>query len=84
MIGFAPEWVGSFFSAIALLIGLMLFVATVVLWGRLGGQQGSAAPLERALESLKQRLIQGQITFDEFERQRGQIEARSNSTQHTA
>ena len=84
MDGIARVLDGSLVSTLLLLLGLVLLIATVTVWYMMDGKHSSAAPLERAVASLRRRLVQGQITLDEFERLRGQLEASAKSTRNTA
>jgi uncharacterized membrane protein len=58
----------TLFLVIALLIGLMLSVATIVVWLMLGRGRGQDAMRDPPLEALRQRLTLGENAPEEFDR----------------
>ena len=64
----------TMFSGTALLIGLVLLVATMVVWQLLGHGRGQDAMRESPLEALRRQLARGEIAPEEFDRLRQQME----------
>ena len=64
----------TLFSGAVLLIGLVLLVATIVVWQRMGGARGPDATHESPLDILRRRLAMGEIAPEEFDRLKQQMD----------
>lgn len=58
----------TLFSGAALMIGLLLLVAIVVVWQRMGEARGLDSTYESPLDILRRRLAMGEIAPEEFDR----------------